>query len=344
MALEVEIRKRIGGFVLHSEFTADRGVFALLGASGSGKSLTLKCIAGIEKPDEGRIVLDGHVLFDSSKKINLPPQKRRVGYMFQDYALFPNMTVRKNVMAGMGRNPDSAAADEILRRFRISDLENRIPSELSGGQKQRVAMARIAAQKPDAILLDEPFAALDSHLKWMLEGEMKQLLESMGKPAVFVSHSRDEVYHMSSSVCCMEQGKTGETLELHEFFRNPGTRAAALLSGCKNITAVRVLDDSHIEAVDYGLVFHIGREIPKDVKYAGIRAHDISDVPCSDWDNEFRPSSAVVQEDPFEWTVFLKNPGGSVPIQWKTPKKDGKRPEVSGPFYLSSRNIMLLRE
>ena len=130
MELQVHIKKTIGTFRLESDLQSDNGLLSLLGASGCGKTLTLKCIAGIERPDEGRIILGSRVLFDSEKKINLPPQKRRVGYMFQDYALFPNMTVRQNILAGMGRKPDPSLADPFLERFRIAELSNRLPREL----------------------------------------------------------------------------------------------------------------------------------------------------------------------------------------------------------------------
>ena len=172
MSLSVHIRKKIGDFCLQSDFEAGEEVLALLGPSGCGKSLTLKCIAGIERPDEGTITLSGRVLFDSSARVNLPPQMRRVGYMFQNYALFPNMTVRKNVLAGMGKRPNPSLADPFLEQFCIADLADRYPHQLSEGQKQRTAMARIVAQAPDVILLDEPFSAMDSVLKWQLEQEM----------------------------------------------------------------------------------------------------------------------------------------------------------------------------
>ena len=124
MALEVDITKKLDGFFMHMQFRAEQEIFAILGASGCGKSMTLKCIAGIEKPDEGRIVLDGKVLFDSEKKINLPPQKRKVGYMFQDYALFPHMNVVQNIEAGMGKRPDRSRTESLIRQFQLEGLEN----------------------------------------------------------------------------------------------------------------------------------------------------------------------------------------------------------------------------
>ena len=167
--LQVRIKKKLGNFLLDVDFSMDGGIFAILGASGCGKSMTLKCIAGIERPDEGRIVLNDRVLFDSAKRINLPPQKRKVGYMFQDYALFPTMNVVQNIQAGMGRKPDPKKVREYITGFQLGGLEHHMPDQLSGGQKQRVAMARMLAAEPEVLLLDEPFAALDSYLKWKME-------------------------------------------------------------------------------------------------------------------------------------------------------------------------------
>ena len=180
MALSVQIEKRLGSFCLSAAFTAEpREILALLGPSGCGKSMTLKCIAGIEKPDQGRIVLDGRVLFDKAARINLPPQERGIGYLFQQYALFPHMTVAQNIQAGARRQKKALrqpALQELLALLRLEGLENRRPAQLSGGQQQRVALARILASRPAAILLDEPFAALDSFLKWQLEQEIARVL------------------------------------------------------------------------------------------------------------------------------------------------------------------------
>ncbi len=231
MPLEVHIRKKLRSFSLQADFEAEDGVLALLGPSGCGKSMTLKCIAGIERPDEGVISLSGRVLFDASKKVNLPPQKRRVGYMFQNYALFPNMTVRKNVLSGMGRKPDPSLADPLLERFRIADLADRFPHELSEGQKQRTAMARIVAQAPDVILLDEPFSALDTVLKWQLEEEMIRVLAEEKKPAIFVTHNIDEVFRMSNSVCTMKEGKTLGKISAREYSDQLKEGGAGLMRG-----------------------------------------------------------------------------------------------------------------
>ena len=235
MKLQVHIKKTIGSFHLEADLECGGRLLCLLGPSGCGKTMTLKCIAGIERPDEGRIVLGDRVLFDSGSRVSLAPQRRRVGYMFQDYALFPHMTVRENILAGMGRRPAPSLADPFLERFRIRELADRLPRELSGGQKQRTAMARIAAQNPDVILLDEPFSALDTMLKWELEEEMLQMLSEEGKPVIFVTHDLDEVYRMGGDVCLMKDGRTGDTVGTEHFFADLKQGNSELMPGWRVI-------------------------------------------------------------------------------------------------------------
>ena len=209
MSLRVEIEKRLGNFTLQAEFETREQTLALLGASGCGKSVTLKCIAGIMTPDKGRIELDGEVLFDAEKGINLPPQKRRVGYLFQQYALFPNMTVVQNIRCGIrarGAERERLVREQ-MRRFQLEGLEKSYPAQLSGGQQQRVALARILAGEPKAILLDEPFSALDSYLNWSLEAELTQMLANFTGPLVWVSHDLGECWRNCRTVF-MESGKT----------------------------------------------------------------------------------------------------------------------------------------
>ena len=240
MSLEVNIEKKLNGFTLRSEFTAGNTATALLGASGCGKSMTLRCIAGIVKPDMGRIVLDGRVLFDSGQHIDLPPQQRRVGYLFQQYALFPNMTVEQNILCGIRREHKAQKREllaEKIRMFQLEGLEKKHPAQLSGGQQQRVALARILSSEPEAILLDEPFSALDSYLKWNLELELADLLALFGGPVLWVSHDLDECYRNCGSVCVMEDGKTGAVTCMDEMIRHPESVSAARLAGCKNFLA-----------------------------------------------------------------------------------------------------------
>ena len=193
--LEVQINKKLAEFDLDVSFQVNDNILGLMGASGSGKSMTLKCIAGIETPDHGRIVLNNRVLFDSEKKINVLIQKRNVGYMFQSYALFPNMNVYENISVGLKARKVKdvdIVVQKVMQQFRIRELASRYPKQLSGGQRQRVALARLMAYEPDVLLLDEPFSALDEDLKEDLLRELKSELQ-ISKPVIFVSHNKEEV-------------------------------------------------------------------------------------------------------------------------------------------------------
>ena len=209
MELEVKIEKELRNFTLRADFSLRDEVFALLGASGCGKSMTLKCIAGLERPDRGRIVLDGEVLFDSEQGINLPPQKRRVGYLFQNFALFPNMTIADNIrfVARGTRQQREERVRENLARFALSELGNAYPMELSGGQQQRVALARILASDAKILLLDEPFSALDAELRSSLRDEFRQRLASAAMTTVLVTHDEAEARAMAQRGYRLLEGK-----------------------------------------------------------------------------------------------------------------------------------------
>ena len=242
MSLIVDIEKKLGSFILRAKFETGHGTMALLGASGCGKSVTLKCIAGIMTPDRGRIVLDGITLFDSDQHIDLTPQQRQVGYLFQQYALFPNMTVAQNIQCGIrtgSRTEKQQLTARQLRRFRLEGLERKYPSQLSGGQQQRVALARILASEPKAILLDEPFTALDSFLKWNLELELSDLLSDFDGPILWVSHDLGECCRNCHTVCVMENGASGAVTDMESLVRRPATQSAARLTGCRNFLSAR---------------------------------------------------------------------------------------------------------
>lgn len=218
--LYVDIVKKLDNFTLKVSFKVDGEVTALFGPSGAGKSMTLKCIAGIEKPDSGVIQLNRRTLFDSSKHINLSPQKRKVGYLFQEYALFPNFTVKGNIEAGMhslNKADRLAKSVELIDRFRLNGLENQMPSTLSGGEQQRVALARMFASQPEVILLDEPFASLDILLKAELIPYIKDIINSFGGETILVSHDVDEVLSMCEKVTEISAGVTDKTETIEEF-------------------------------------------------------------------------------------------------------------------------------
>lgn len=207
--LEVQIYKKLAEFDLDASFQVDDNILGLMGASGSGKSMTLKCIAGIETPDQGRIVLNNRVLFDSEKKINVPIQKRNVGYMFQSYALFPNMNVYENISVGLRARKVKdvdIVVQKVMQQFRVFELASRYPKQLSGGQRQRVALARLMAYEPDVLLLDEPFSALDEDLKEDLLQELKSELQ-ISKPVIFVSHDKEEVNYLCDLNYKIKQGE-----------------------------------------------------------------------------------------------------------------------------------------
>ena len=325
MSLHVDIRKRLGSFTLDVKFSAENGITSLLGASGCGKSMTLKCIAGIEKPDEGRIELDGTVLFDSARKINLPPQKRRVGYLFQNYALFPNMSVRQNILCGLNREKDRDAKErrlrEMLRMMQLEGLEDRKPAQLSGGQQQRVSLARILVNDPQILLLDEPFSALDSYLKWQTELELRELLKAYRGDVVYVSHDRDEVYRLCKDVCVLADGRSEPKRSVRELMDAPWTVSAALISGCKNFSRVQRIDENHVKCLAWGVTLETAQEVNNVCTYAGVRAHSFH-IARGGEPNRFDAKVAEVIDDTFSTILMLEPEGGSARIRMELPKEE----------------------
>jgi len=307
MSIYLDIEKRLGDFCLKVSLEAGNEVVSLLGASGCGKSMTLKCIAGIEKPDRGRIVVNDTVLFDSEEHINLPPQKRRTGLMFQNYALFPNMTVWQNIYTGTNRYRDKKIRQEktreIIERFDLMELKERLPSRISGGQQQRTALARILVSEPELLMLDEPFSALDSHLRFRMEQETRKIIREFGKTVLVVSHDRDEVFRLSDRIAVMNNGKVDVYGDRTAVFADPGTRNACMLTGCKNISPIRKLDERRVLATDWGLVLETGKEVG-DASYVGIRHHDANGESP---ENRFLCDVVSVTENPFSYTVMLRH-------------------------------------
>jgi len=209
MSLYVDVTKKLGKFTLDVSFEAS-GITGILGASGCGKTMTLKCIAGIEKPDRGKIVLDGITLFDSEQRINLTPQMRKVGYLFQNYALFPNMNICQNILCGQRGErigDKKQKLSEILDLMQLGGLEKHKPHQLSGGQQQRVALARIMIGNPRLLMLDEPFSSLDSHLRGQLQIQMLELFKKFGKDVIMVTHNRNEAYMLCEHIALIDDGR-----------------------------------------------------------------------------------------------------------------------------------------
>ncbi len=346
MALSVEVEKRLGSFSLQVQFQAETEVLALLGASGCGKSMTLKCIAGIERPERGRIVLDGRVLFDSEKRIDLPPQKRRVGYLFQQYALFPNMTAEQNIAAGAGsleKSRRKRKVAELAAMLHLEDTLKKRPHQLSGGQQQRVALARILASEPAVILLDEPFSALDSYLKYQLELELSDLLRSFGGTALWVSHDRGEVFRNCRRVCLLEDGRSAPVREMAQLMADPGTVSAARLSGCKNFAPVLPGPESGtVEVPCWGLRLRCAAPWRQGVTAMGIRANTIR--PAGEGENLVPCRVERVVEDVFTVIVLLR-PEGSRPdaplLRMELPKEQWRKQDALA-VSLPPEQILLL--
>ena len=345
MSLFVDIEKDLGSFHLKVSRETDGGIPGLLGASACGHSMTLRCIAGVETPARGRIVLDGRTLFDSEQRINLPPQQRGVGYLFQSYALFPTMTVRQNLLAGLHREKDKARKQTLYRQavelLGLAGLEQRRPAELSGGQQQRVALGRILVNRPQVLLLDEPFSALDSHLREQLQLDMLRVLKDFSGDVLLVTHSRDEAYHMCGRLAILDEGQLLRCGATKEVFADPGSRTAARLTGCKNIAAARRTGPNTVWVEDWGIQFTTARPVPEDLCAIGIRAHYFHPKAPA---NRFEVEYTGQIEEPFEWIIQMRTPNqtpGTPDIWWRMAKD--KRPNpLPAQLGVAPENILLL--
>ena len=312
MSLVVDIRKEFKGFTLESSFEAGNETIGLLGESGCGKSLTMRSIAGIETPDEGKIIVNGEVYFDRVRgqrpKVNLTPQQRKTALLFQNYMLFPNLKVGENVAAGIPKDVPAAERDAIvaaeLKRFSLEHFIDRYPVQLSGGQQQRVALARMLAAKPGILMLDEPFSALDAHLKSALEQNCVTLFEAFCGTVLYVSHDIDEALRFCDRIAVVENGHIMEIDEGDELVNTPKSKAAIKLSGCKNITDAEYVDDHTIFLPEWGIKVN-APNVSKDVKTFGIRAIFIERVD-GPGENCYHMAVDRVSDARFDRTLLLR--------------------------------------
>ena len=346
----VQMKKTRGTFRLDVEFQGHSNRIGILGASGCGKSMALQLLAGIASPSQGYISIGGNVLFDSRQRINKKPQQRRIGYLFQNYALFPTMTVAENIGAGLrGRKPEKRRrVEEMMEKFQLTHFADRLPGELSGGQHQHTALARIMAYEPDVILLDEPFSALDVYLKDQMQKELEELLKDYQGLVVLVSHSRDEIYRFCQELLVMAHGRCVVYGKTREIFARPLYREAAVLTGCKNIADIRRMDAHRMEVDGWGISLLTQGEIPEDITCIGYRAHDF--VPI--WGQRKRNCLEVhvksMAEMPFEYNYYLQpeEHGKGSPICWFVQKEKHQLIKEKGlPDYLEIREdcLMLLK-
>ncbi len=313
MSLEVAIEKQVSGFRLDVQFAANSAPLGLLGASGSGKTMTLRAVAGLDSPDCGRIVLHGRVLFDSAHGINVPARERRIGLLFQNYALFPHLTVAQNIAFGLRRVPEPERAlrvEKQLAAVHLDHLARRYPASLSGGEQQRVALARALAVEPAALLLDEPFSALDTHLRSAVERQLREALETYRGSTLFVSHNLEEAYRVCGELVVLAGGRVAARGPKEEIFRQPPTLEVARLTGCKNFSRARRSVDGFVEALDWGCALRVTQEFAKPPARVAIRAHHIrvraSGIPAQRRDNIFQCWLAAMTETPFRVTLDLR--------------------------------------
>ena len=338
MSLYVDIEKQFSTFMLKVKFESKNEVLGLLGQSGSGKSLTLKCISGLITPDSGKIILNHKVLFDSDKKINLSPQLRKTGYLFQNYALFPTMKIKDNIKIGLN-NIDNHEKDSLMNnyieKFGLSGLEDRYPWQLSGGQMQRAALARALITSPDILLLDEPFSALDMHLRRTMEKELLSIIKDFNKDVIFVTHDIGEAYRLCDEIIVYDSGISQEKRNKHDLFNAPRTLSEARLTGCRNISKAVKTSDNTIMAEDFGYEYYFNQQIPDNINYLCIRSHDIKIASMHNHPNVYPYMITNIIENPFDYTVYISKESDIIrkPLEFSI-EKDGFNYKIGDKIYI----------
>ena len=310
MSLHIDITKNLSSFNLDVSMESKGGIIGFLGASGSGKSMTLKCIAGLEKPSKGKIVINDKVLFDSEEKINVKTRDRKVGFLFQNYALFPHMTIKDNIEIGLdkiSKEEKSKLSANYIKKFGLEGLESRYPWQLSGGQQQRVALARALITSPDILLLDEPFSALDNHLRASMERELVEILKDYEGTVVFVTHDIAEAYRVCDKIIVFDGGKAKDIRDKNKLFETPQSLAEAKLTGCKNISKAKKLDNNFIFAEGWNLKLKCLEEVKDNINYIAIRSHNIKLCKNEEEENVFEVLIENIVENPFDYTLYIRS-------------------------------------
>jgi len=311
--LKVDLNHQLGPFALQLAFSSSSRRLGILGASGAGKSQLLRCLAGLETPQWGRIELNGRVLFDSESKINLPLQRRRIGLVVQHYALFPHLNVAENVGFSLSRLPPEQRQERVrhqLERVGLRELGHRYPSQLSGGQQQRIALARALASEPDLLLLDEPFSAQDTYRRRHLQQQLADLLQDCQVPALLVTHDLEEAYRLSDDLLVINQGKLLAHGPKHEVFDQPQDLVVAQLSGCKNFSRVRPLSPTTLWAMDWLLEIHQPEGVDAEISHVGIRANHLKLVAIDQIQQPLTSNQWLCQlikasEGPFQVSAYV---------------------------------------
>ena len=307
--LEAQLERRLENFTLRVDLAAERGAVGLLGPSGAGKSITLRMLAGVARPDSGRVVLNGRVLFDSANGVHVPAAQRKVGVVFQDYALFPHMTVAENVgfsLRALASAERTARVEALLLSLHIAELRHRLPREISGGERQRVALARCLAMEPDALLFDEPFAALDPHLRRQTEEQLRATLADFRGAVVFVTHDMEEAFRFCSDLLVLDQGRVIASGAKHDLFERPRSVAAARLTGCKNIAPAMRIGARRIAVPQWACELETAADVSEELTHVGYRSHQLRFVERADDANVFPCWLVSSSEAPHEMTLYLR--------------------------------------
>jgi molybdate transport system ATP-binding protein len=309
----VDIEKKFRDFNLNIKFNVENNIIGLLGASGSGKSMTLKMIAGLENPDNGLIKINEKVVFDSKEKINTESRERKTGFLFQNYALFPNMNVEQNIgfaLNKMKKDKKDKIIKDKINQVKLKGLEKRFPNQLSGGQQQRVALARALAIEPEVLMLDEPFSALDEHLRNQMVNQLMEILDSYKGITILVSHNMEEIYRICNKMVVLDSGKVEATGSKENLFIKPPTVVTAKLTGCKNISKANYISKNEILAKEWGIKLKVNEICTKDISHIGIRANHIriikdKDKVDNEKDNVIKCWVNYINEAPFRVSIYL---------------------------------------
>jgi molybdate transport system ATP-binding protein len=333
--LKLDIEKELPAFRLRVRLEVAEEVLVLFGPSGAGKSMTLQSIAGLITPDSGEITLDGTVFFRrqrSGPNVTLPPRRRGVGYLFQDYALFPHLTALGNVAFGLGRGKQARSqADEFLQRMRLSHLADRYPEQMSGGQQQRVALARALACRPRILLLDEPFSALDAPLRDRLRADIRRFQREEGLVVLCVTHNLEDAFALGDRLAVMRDGEVEQVGLVEEVFGRPSNLHAAEVLGVRNVFRARVAAASavglRLDWDGFRLSAPPQRASAGDVVSVYVRPEDIK-ILYPD-----RPVAARLAANQTAGTVVsARVVGGSRRLL--VDLENGHEVEVSGPSYV----------
>ncbi|MBQ4129355.1 MAG: ATP-binding cassette domain-containing protein [Ruminococcus sp.] len=338
MALIVDIKKKLGNFSLNVSFETNSKSTALFGLSGSGKSVTLKCIAGVMNPDSGKIIIDGVTVFDSEKRINLPPQKREIGYVPQNYALFPDMTVAENiscVLKNMKKSEKTNVVEAYLNTFDLADVKYLYPHQLSGGQAQRVALARALVLKPKLLLLDEPFSSLDEQIKTQLELNLINTINSYDGKVLLVSHNKHEVYKFCDNICVVDNGFAESCIYTQSIFKNPSTKIQAVLVGIDNVCDV-ICEQKDMFITSFGI------KVPKKSGYKSVAFYpDAISLMNEQTDSSCKAKIVSKICDINKFFIFVQRNNNSTPIKVEVSKNKYEQFDVGNTVCLNLEHSKL---